>query len=101
MTARKHGAWDQLTVLASFCFARARIKCLELLQMEPMPLCNGHKPLWQIFALFLVERNFYNTNLLMKDFNISIKHFINQEIRNFLKIRTVFERENELGIDFL
>lgn len=42
MTARKHGAWDQLTVLASFCFARARIKCLELLQMEPMPHCNGH-----------------------------------------------------------
>lgn len=37
----------------------------------------------------------------MKDFNISIKHFINQEIRKFLKIRTVFERENELGIDSL
>ena len=89
------------SVLASFCFARARIKCLELLQMEPMPLCNGQKLLWQIFVLFSVERNFYNTNLLMKYFYISIKHFINQEKRNFLKIRTVLERENELGIDSL
>lgn len=89
------------SVLASFCFARVKIKWLELLRMEPMPLCNGQKPLWHIFVLFSVERNFYNTNLLIKDFNISIKYFINQENRNLLTIRTGFERENELGIDSL